>query len=202
MTSVSNCPCARGKARCLGRRRCPTIRSAAFSETCTPLRARCGALDVNTLRLNGRLIAFTYNYHFAGAVIGVRMGYDPEYASISPDRCYLAFSLRDGAARGDKILDLGTDRLNYKRSWPHEVPARHAVCVLPDRFSRAQLLRWKRRLWPTMAQTNRPPRIVAFVKEIESDAEDASDPHELARGYMTPPTPNELARAMRSESHR
>ena len=120
--------------------------------------ARCGTLDMNTLHLNGRLIAFTYNYHFAGAVIGVRMGYDPEYASISPGSLLLAFSLRDGAARGDKLLDLGTDRLNYKRSWRTRCQPVMRYAYYPADSPRAQLLRWKRRLWPTMAQTNRPPR--------------------------------------------
>jgi CelD/BcsL family acetyltransferase involved in cellulose biosynthesis len=120
--------------------------------------ARCGSLDVNTLHFNGRLIAFTYNYHFAGAVVGVRMGFDPEYASISPGSLLLAFSLRDGAARGDKLLDLGTDRLSYKRSWRTRCQPVMRYVYYPAASPRAQLLRWKRQLWPTMAQTNRPPR--------------------------------------------
>lgn len=119
--------------------------------------ARCGALDLNTLHLNGRLIAFTYNYHFAGVVTGMRMGFDPEYASISPGSLVLAFSLRDGAARGDRLLDLGTDRLGYKRSWRTKCQPVTRYAYYPSTSPRAQLLRWKRRLWPAMAQTGKTP---------------------------------------------
>jgi CelD/BcsL family acetyltransferase involved in cellulose biosynthesis len=112
-----------------------------------------GAADINVLRINGRAVAFAYNYVFAGATIGVRTGYDPEFAAVSPGSLLFSFLVRDGFARRDRSLDMGTDRCDYKRYWStHRVPVlRYAH--YRNNSPRTQLLRWKRRLFPRMAET-------------------------------------------------
>jgi CelD/BcsL family acetyltransferase involved in cellulose biosynthesis len=112
----------------------------------------CGAIDINILRIGSRPAAFTYNYHCRGVVTGIRMGFDPEFAAVSPGALLLSLSVRDSFERGDRVLDLGTDRLDYKRQWrTRSVPVvRYAYYATAS--PRSQLLGWKRRLFPSHAQ--------------------------------------------------
>lgn len=127
--------------------------------------ARCGALDLNVLRLRGRVIAFAYNHCSAGAVTGLRTGFAPELAGISPGTLLLAHSIRDSFARGDKMLDLGTNPAAYKRHWRTHTLASYRYTHYAAGSPRGQLLRLKHCLWPRGAEG-----IAALAAEAEQRA--------------------------------
>ncbi len=79
--------------------------------------ARDGCVDVNVLRLDGKPIAFTYNYFWDGIVFGLRMGFDPEYAGLGPGTVLRAMMIEDSFRRGDRQIDLGTGYLESKTPW-------------------------------------------------------------------------------------
>ena len=114
--------------------------------------ARCGAVDLNALRINRRMVAFAYNYHYAGSLAGVRTGYAPEFAHISPGTLLLASLIRDSFSRGDKTLDLGTNPAPYKRHWRTHTLASCRYTHYAAGSPRSQLLRLKNRLWPRTAE--------------------------------------------------
>ncbi len=113
--------------------------------------ARCGALDVNLLRLNGQLIAFTYNLHTNGSLSGLRLGYDPTLAALSPGRLVLARSVEDSLRRGDKRLDLGSETMSFKRPWMTSTLDSHRFTHYPLSSWRSQMLRMKHWLLPRHA---------------------------------------------------
>jgi len=115
------------------------------------LAARQGSVDVNVLRINGNVVAFAYNHHYQGRLDGVRMGYDPAYASIGPGSLLLARSLQDSFARGDVRLDLGTESSTYKKKWRTNSVASYRYTYYAPASPRSQLLRLKHRLWPRLA---------------------------------------------------
>ncbi|MFV1966567.1 MAG: GNAT family N-acetyltransferase, partial [Pirellulaceae bacterium] len=107
------------------------------------LAAHHGVVDVNVLRIDGRVIAFAYNYHFDGRLYGVRMGYDSEYSSLSPGSLLLVRSLKDSFARGDTRLDLATDPAAYKEKWRTGTRASYRYTYYAPASPRSQLLRLK-----------------------------------------------------------
>jgi len=109
--------------------------------------ARLGMLDVAALRLNGRVIAFGYNYHHQGQVFGLRSGYDPEFASAGAGTALLAEMFRDSAARGDTCFDLGPGSLEAKRPWASRHATSYHCPHYPAGSLKAQLLRAKRKVW-------------------------------------------------------
>jgi CelD/BcsL family acetyltransferase involved in cellulose biosynthesis len=120
--------------------------------------ARCGALDLNILRIDGRVAAYAYNYHYAGVLNGVRMGYDPEFARISPGTLLLARCVRDSFARGDLRIDLGIGPAPYKGRWRTRMLASWRYTHYASASPRGQLLRLKHRWWPSPRESGqRPP---------------------------------------------
>lgn len=76
-----------------------------------------GAADLCLLKIDGRPVAFTYNYAYQGYVYGLRMGYDPEAGGAGAGTVVLARALEDSFARGDAVYDLGPGALGIKRHW-------------------------------------------------------------------------------------
>jgi CelD/BcsL family acetyltransferase involved in cellulose biosynthesis len=109
---------------------------------------QCGALDVNLLRLNGRLAAFSYNVHANGMLSGLRLGYDPSIAAISPGRLLLARSVEDSFQRQDVRLDLGSETMSFKNAWLTRSLDSHRYTHYPLGSWRSQGLRLKHCLWP------------------------------------------------------
>jgi CelD/BcsL family acetyltransferase involved in cellulose biosynthesis len=107
--------------------------------------ARQGALDLAVLRVNGRAIAFGYNYHADGSIYGLRAGYDPEFAPCGAATVLMSRMIRDSIQRGDRRFDLGVATKEVKLRWnPRLVPlgrVTHYGAASP----RAQLLKWKHR---------------------------------------------------------
>ena len=102
---------------------------------------RRGFLDLNLLRLDGRLIAFAYNYHFDGFVTGLRIGYDPDFAKAGAGKVLWARSFQDSFDRGDRLYDIGSESMSIKRHWlTHIVPV-YAYAYYPPLVPKTQLLR-------------------------------------------------------------
>jgi len=118
---------------------------ASFLRDVHEAAARCGCLDVNLLYLNERPVAFAYNYHFQGRVFGLRVGYDPEFKSVSVGNVLYARAIEDSFRRGDRHYDLGPGTLDAKRQlWSAVLPIYRLSCFRS--FSlRQQVMRFKRR---------------------------------------------------------
>lgn len=79
---------------------------------------RQGAADMALLKLDGRPIAFAYNYHREGRLIALRMGYDRSLpASLGVGKTLISMLVEDSCRRGDQLIDLGEGNDAYKRHW-------------------------------------------------------------------------------------
>ena len=106
--------------------------------------ARCGGLDLNLLYLNGRAVAFAYNYYFQGHVFGLRIGYDPSVPCKGAGNLLYAKMIEDSFQRGDWRQDLGPGHLQCKRAIVTEVMPVYRMSCYKAGSIRQQLLRMKR----------------------------------------------------------
>jgi CelD/BcsL family acetyltransferase involved in cellulose biosynthesis len=106
--------------------------------------ARAGALDLHLLRLDGRPVAFAYNYHFRGYVSGLRMGYNAQVSQAGAGTVLMQHALRTSFAAGDHTYDLGPNYLDCKRHWLTTVAPVVRYTHFPWTAPRSQLLRLKR----------------------------------------------------------
>lgn len=118
-----------------------------FVRAAHALAAKNGMVDVHLLLKGERPIAFAYNYHHQGNVLGVRTGYDPEFANAGVGRALAARALRTSFALGDRTLDLGADYLATKKVWSTRVVPICRYTHYPLAGFRTQLLRLKH--WAT-----------------------------------------------------
>jgi CelD/BcsL family acetyltransferase involved in cellulose biosynthesis len=115
--------------------------------------AQAGTLDINLLRQNGSLIAFTFNLVTDGRITGMRIGFDASAASLSPGRLLLAHSLEDSFRRRDRQIDLGSESMHFKQHWlTHTLPSMRYTHY-PASSLRSQLLRAKHWLWASRHST-------------------------------------------------
>lgn len=117
---------------------------APFFRDVHELAARLGMLDMTMLLLNDKPSAFMYNYHHAGYVNGMRMGYDTQYKDLGIGRHIQYLSFKDAAERGDHTIDLGPDYFDAKRPWMTRVGASYRCSHYTMLSPKAQLLSWKR----------------------------------------------------------
>jgi hypothetical protein len=115
------------------------------------LAARTGTVDLNLLRIDGRPVAFAYNYAWDGYVVGVRAGYDPQWAATGVGHVLSAAMLRDSFARGDRLFDLGPMYLEAKQPWMTRLGSIHRLTHYPLTRPRVQVLRVKHWLCDTLA---------------------------------------------------
>lgn len=120
-----------------------------FRETHS-LAAKAGALDLNVLTHAGRVIAFGYGYHTRGSVLGLRTGYDLDYAKYGVGQVLKAFTIRDSFERRDELLDVGPGFLESKLPWLTRVATSYRYTHYPLASLRAQALRLKH--WLTARQ--------------------------------------------------
>ena len=108
--------------------------------------AKCGCLDMNLLQVDGRAIAFTYNYAFNGNVFSLRSGFDPYCPVKGAGSLLYVKTIEDSFRRGDWQYDLGPRHLKCKRKLlTHVLPVYRVSCF--KRWSlRQQLIRIKRNL--------------------------------------------------------
>lgn len=120
---------------------------------------RAGGVDINLLRVNGRDVAFQYNYYFDGQVSNLRHGFDPEFAKLGVGKVLMLKVLRDSCERGDKVYDFLPRHVEAKRRFATEILECHSYFHCPTRLDRTLPLLGKRIFdnW----QTNR---------QLESDA--------------------------------
>ncbi|MGE3778283.1 MAG: GNAT family N-acetyltransferase [Pirellulaceae bacterium] len=117
------------------------------------LAAHHGALDMNLLRQDGRLIAFSFNLIHQGRLSGLRIGFDNQAAELSPGRLLLARSFEDSCRRGDTCIDLGSESMHFKQPWlTRTIPAMRYTHY-PLFSVRTQLLRAKHWLFPSSVQS-------------------------------------------------
>jgi len=105
---------------------------------------RTGSLDLNVLLLDGRPIAFVYNYHRRGRLFGLRMGFDPAASGLAPGKVLQYLMFQDSFQRGDEHFDMGVGSLGAKGHWLTSVVTSYRLTCFSPVAWRAQLLRLKR----------------------------------------------------------
>ena len=103
--------------------------------------ARLGMLDLNLLLVEGKPVAFNYNYHTNGQVTGLRMGYDPDSPINGMGLTLLALSMRDSCQRGDVLYDLGFGNQPFKQRLRTAERQTYSVTHTPRYALRCQALR-------------------------------------------------------------
>ena len=89
-------------------------RVRAFLREVHSAAARYGGLDINLLMLDGKPLAFNYNYALGGRVYGLRTGYDPNSGPAGSGNLLYWLAIKDSFARGDTLYDLGIGSLAAK----------------------------------------------------------------------------------------
>ncbi|MEO0530990.1 MAG: GNAT family N-acetyltransferase [Planctomycetota bacterium] len=105
---------------------------------------RCGNVDINLLRVNGRAVSYAYNYVQHGRVFGLRSGYDPTLRGIGVGKLLYTMAVEDSFRRGDTLYDLGPGYLDCKRSMLTNVVPIHRITCGTSWSLRQRLLRLKR----------------------------------------------------------
>ena len=106
--------------------------------------ARSGNVDLNLLLLDGRPVAFAYNYICDGQIYGLRKGFDPDFSTLRPGATLDKMMLEDGFRRDNRSYDLGVGSLEVKAPWQTSVATSYRLTHFPAAISRVQLLRLKR----------------------------------------------------------
>lgn len=109
--------------------------------------ARRGAADLSLLYFNDDPAAFMMNYHWQGAVYGLRRGFDPQFKHLRPGLVLQKMMLEDGHRRGDRCYDLGTGSYDVKEPWRTSLQTSYRYTFFPTPVVRGQLLwlnRWFR----------------------------------------------------------
>jgi CelD/BcsL family acetyltransferase involved in cellulose biosynthesis len=129
---------------------------APFFREVHDIAARLGCLDMNLLTIDGRPMGFGYNYIYRGALEGIRIGYDPQYAKAGAGNVLYLLMFQDCFARGDRLFDMGIGSLDVKRFWWTHTAASHRYTHYPLGAPRAQLMRLKHWLFGSRIRTEVP----------------------------------------------
>jgi CelD/BcsL family acetyltransferase involved in cellulose biosynthesis len=105
--------------------------------------AKLGMLDLNLMTLDGRPVAFFYNYHCDGNIVGTRRGHLESLARQGIGNVLFSRMLSDSWARGDRSLDLGPGTMGSKARWCTRFAHSYRYTHYPRLVPRAQLLRLK-----------------------------------------------------------
>jgi CelD/BcsL family acetyltransferase involved in cellulose biosynthesis len=108
--------------------------------------AEHGHLDLNLLRLDGRAVAFAYNYFFHGSVYGLRIGFDADLSRDGVGNLVCCNALEDSFRRDDHTFDMGPGSLDYKKAICTEIIDLVQFTHFRPAGVRAQAMRWKSRL--------------------------------------------------------
>jgi CelD/BcsL family acetyltransferase involved in cellulose biosynthesis len=129
--------------------------------------ARLGMLDLTMLTVDGRPAAFTYNYHFAGRLYGLRIGYDAAVSRRGLCNVLLARTLEDSFGRKDRCFDLGVGDYLFKRGFRTNVETSYQYSHyswLPLRTQGVRLTRWLKDRLPDRPQKEKTARKHPAVK--------------------------------------
>jgi CelD/BcsL family acetyltransferase involved in cellulose biosynthesis len=113
-----------------------------FRETYA-LAVKNGMADLCLMRAGDRPIALGYNYVHDGYVLGIRFGYDAEFAKSGLGNVMYLNMFRDSFARGDRTFDMGVGSLDIKQPWLTQLVNSYRVTHYPLASPRSQLLRLK-----------------------------------------------------------
>ncbi|RCS54561.1 GNAT family N-acetyltransferase [Bremerella cremea] len=116
--------------------------TAAYFHECFIQAARLRMIDLMTLRYQDRLVAFSYNFHHQGRVLGIRMGYEPDCKHHSPGVALMGMQIRDSIERGDQLFDLGSDYPEIKAPWINRTLESQRICHYSGFSVLANVLRW------------------------------------------------------------
>ena len=121
-----------------------------FLRACHSVAAKLGMLDMAVLRLDGRPAAFQYNYLFDGTLYGLRMGFDRDFAKHGVGKALMGWTIEDGFARGDRLIDMGIGDFDFKRRFRTRVETSQRFTYFPWQAWRGQsvrLTRWIKSRW-------------------------------------------------------
>jgi CelD/BcsL family acetyltransferase involved in cellulose biosynthesis len=110
--------------------------------------ARLGMVDMNLLLVDGRPVAFSYNYCYQGRITSLRIGYDASFNYGGLGRALVLRSLQDSFERGDESYDLGPVDSQMKRQLRTHTESSYQLTHAPLGSWRSQavrLARWARR---------------------------------------------------------
>jgi CelD/BcsL family acetyltransferase involved in cellulose biosynthesis len=98
-----------------------------------------GSVDLNLLYLDGKPVAFGYNYVYQQRLFGMRIGYDPAVKACGAGNLLYTHMIEDSCQRGDLSFDLGPGSLECKQQFLSEVlPIYRLTCY--QKFSLGQQL--------------------------------------------------------------
>ena len=127
------------------------------------LAAKIGALDLNLLLLDGKPLAFAYNYHYAGSIYGLRVGYDAQQSRDGVGNVLYVNAIRDSFQRGDHTYDMGVGSLEIKRYFLTRIVPIYRFSHYRLTAPRAQVLRLKRWRQHRLLEKDKPAALAAGV---------------------------------------
>ncbi len=119
---------------------------APFLRETHEVASQSGCVDLNLLYIDGRAVAFAYNYVYQGNVSGLRVGYDTALPVKGAGNLLKAMSIEDSFRRGDWRYDLGPGHLESKRALLTDVLPTYRISCYKQWSVRQQLMRWKRKV--------------------------------------------------------
>ncbi|MEX2285623.1 MAG: GNAT family N-acetyltransferase [Planctomycetaceae bacterium] len=114
-----------------------------------------GFADLNLLRVDDQPVAFCYGYQYRGNLVSLKTAYDPAYRQEGAGTVVQARALADSIARGDREIDLGSVRQEYKRRWLTHTRAMRRYVYFPPGAIVAQVVRAKRAIERRLKDTVR-----------------------------------------------
>lgn len=132
----------------------PSVR--AYFRDAHAAAAQVGCIDMNLLLVSGQPVGFGYNYLYHGALEGLRIGYDPQYAKAGVGNMLYLRMFQDSFARGDRQFDMGVGSLEIKRFWWTHTAQSYRYTHYPLGSPRAQLLWLKHWLFGSHVRTEVP----------------------------------------------
>ncbi len=121
--------------------------AADYFRACFVKAAEMGMIDLVSLRQEDRMIAFGYNFHHQGNILGTRIGYERDSKQISPGTMMMGHQIRDSIERGDKLIDLGPEHYDIKSRWTNREMPSQRICHYAPLSLAANVLRmghwWK-----------------------------------------------------------
>jgi CelD/BcsL family acetyltransferase involved in cellulose biosynthesis len=123
-------------------------------------------LQLAILELDGKPIAFEYNLLYERVVYNLKLGYQPQFAALSPGLVLQASVLQNAVEDGVRQYDfLGSDE-DYKLHWSRTVRVHRRVVVFNHQvvLRVAHLVRWRVRPYLRVHL----PLLVAFKQAVVS----------------------------------
>jgi len=103
-----------------------------------------GCVEMNLLRVDGRAVAYGYNYFFAGRIFGLRVGYDEDFSREGVGNLLYGHMIADSLSRGDALYDMGPGSVDCKRHFRTRLVPICRFSHFPRLSLRGNLLRLKR----------------------------------------------------------